>query len=93
MSEDGVKYILDEDAMYTLKKFQAFVLESCDVSVNISKIEYYIKQFHFSFNGIQKIAEAVTTPASAQKRREHSTWLLRVYTSDRTVIFLEKVGF
>lgn len=84
---------LDKNAALTLKELKLLVLDHFQINVSQSTIENYIKSFHYSFKRIQKIAYTVTTPSSEQHRKDHSLWFLRMYNSNRFIIYLDEVGF
>lgn len=96
LNEAGISFIhqeLDKDATKTLKELQDLVEVRFQIHISISTLENYIRSFHYSFKRIQKIAYAVTTPSNTQQKKEHSAWFLRMYGSNRFILYLDEVGF
>jgi hypothetical protein len=96
LNEEGMRALqsfVDEDCSRSLQELQLLMMDNFGIHLSTPTIHRYIAGFRYSLKRLTIRAAAAVTPQTNEVRREYSLWLLAAVNSNRTLIFLDEVGF
>ncbi len=84
---------VDEDCTRSLHELQRLMRDNFGINLSVGTIHRYIAGFRYSLKRLSIRAAAAVTPQTNEARREYSLWYLASVNSNRSLIFLDEVGF
>lgn len=96
LNTDQINFIrteLDNNCSLTLNELKSKILETYNITVSLPTISRYIQSFHYSIKRIQVMALPAVTNEIQEQRKMWCNSFLRLYNSQRTIMFFDETGF